>query len=224
MGERWGKKWHVSVHLREQGRPQGASFSAGDLSHNALAAQRFPGIVVFPSYKYPAIEANGIERMEELADRLEMLDEFSDEHENLRHAVRLVAATAVRHRGTDCVAGGPGRACRHYRQRGLCRARQELSDLGARRGFAEHAGEFARTRPPARDANPPLGSLPDPAPGMTRQPPACAPRRRRQRRSTTRVRRLPGGACAGAGRGRHRGAGAARRRALCRRHFWRRRL
>ncbi len=31
-GERWGKKWHVSVHLREQGRPQGASFSAGDLS------------------------------------------------------------------------------------------------------------------------------------------------------------------------------------------------
>ena len=32
VGERWGKKWHVSVHLREQGRPQGASFSAGDLS------------------------------------------------------------------------------------------------------------------------------------------------------------------------------------------------
>lgn len=49
----------------------------------SLAAQRFPGIVAFPSYKYPAIDANGIERMEELAARLETLEEFSDEHENL---------------------------------------------------------------------------------------------------------------------------------------------
>jgi len=49
----------------------------------SLAAQRFPGIVAFPSYKYPAIDGNGIERMEELAARLEILEEFSDEHENL---------------------------------------------------------------------------------------------------------------------------------------------
>jgi transcriptional regulator MraZ len=49
----------------------------------ALSAQRFPGIVVFPSYKYPALEANSIEWMEELASRLDTLDKFSDEHENL---------------------------------------------------------------------------------------------------------------------------------------------
>jgi MraZ protein len=49
----------------------------------ALQAQRFPGIVVFPSYKYPALEANGIEWMEELAARLDTLDKFSDQHENL---------------------------------------------------------------------------------------------------------------------------------------------
>jgi MraZ protein len=49
----------------------------------SLAAQRFPGIVVFPSYKYPALEANSIEWMEELASRLDQLDKFSDEHENL---------------------------------------------------------------------------------------------------------------------------------------------
>ncbi len=49
----------------------------------ALSAQRFPGIVVFPSYKYPALEANSIEWMEELAARLDTLDKFSDEHENL---------------------------------------------------------------------------------------------------------------------------------------------
>jgi len=48
-----------------------------------LSAQRFPGIVVFPSYKYPALEANGLEWMEELASRLDTLDKFSDEHENL---------------------------------------------------------------------------------------------------------------------------------------------
>ncbi len=49
----------------------------------ALAAQRFPGIVAFPSYKYPALDANGIDRMEELIARLDALEEFSDEHENL---------------------------------------------------------------------------------------------------------------------------------------------
>jgi MraZ protein len=48
-----------------------------------LAAQRFPGIVVFPSFKYPALEANSLEWMEELANRLDTLDKFSDEHENL---------------------------------------------------------------------------------------------------------------------------------------------
>ena len=48
-----------------------------------LSAQRFPGIVVFPSYKYPALEANSLDWMEELADRLDALDKFSDEHENL---------------------------------------------------------------------------------------------------------------------------------------------
>lgn len=49
----------------------------------ALAAQRFPGIVAFPSYKYPALDANGIDRMEELIARLDAFEEFSDEHENL---------------------------------------------------------------------------------------------------------------------------------------------
>jgi MraZ protein len=49
----------------------------------ALADQRFPGIVAFPSYKYPALDANGIDRMEELIARLDAFEELSDEHENL---------------------------------------------------------------------------------------------------------------------------------------------
>ena len=49
----------------------------------SLADQRFPGIVVFPSYKYPALDGNGIDRMDELIARLDTIAELSDEHENL---------------------------------------------------------------------------------------------------------------------------------------------
>jgi MraZ protein len=56
-----------------------------------LMNQRFPGIVAFPSYKYPALDASGIDRMEELTARLDRLEEFSDEQENL--AVLLFAAS-----------------------------------------------------------------------------------------------------------------------------------
>ncbi len=49
----------------------------------SLADQRFPGIVVFPSYKYPALDGNGIDRMDELITRLDTIAELSDEHENL---------------------------------------------------------------------------------------------------------------------------------------------
>src|SRR5215469_621537 len=49
----------------------------------AVADQSFPGIVVFPSFKYTALDASGIKRMEEMSERLNTLDEFSEEHENL---------------------------------------------------------------------------------------------------------------------------------------------
>ena len=49
----------------------------------AVADQSFPGIVVFPSFKYEALDASGIKRMEEMRARMNTLDEFSDEHENL---------------------------------------------------------------------------------------------------------------------------------------------
>jgi MraZ protein len=49
----------------------------------AVADQSFPGIVVFPSFKYTALDGSGMKRMEEMSERLNTLDEFSDEHENL---------------------------------------------------------------------------------------------------------------------------------------------
>src|SRR5215472_6878160 len=48
----------------------------------AVADQSFPGIVIFPSLKHEALEASGIKRMEEMSERLNTLDEFSEEHEN----------------------------------------------------------------------------------------------------------------------------------------------
>jgi MraZ protein len=49
----------------------------------AVADQSFPGIVIFPSFRYEALDASGIKRMEEMSERLNSLDEFSEEHENL---------------------------------------------------------------------------------------------------------------------------------------------
>ncbi|MGH7045138.1 MAG: division/cell wall cluster transcriptional repressor MraZ [Stellaceae bacterium] len=49
----------------------------------ALSEQRFPGIVIFPSNKYPALDGNGIDRMDELMARLGAVPEWSEEHENL---------------------------------------------------------------------------------------------------------------------------------------------
>ena len=49
----------------------------------AVADQSFPGIIVFPSFKYAALDASGIKRMEEMSSRMDTLEEFSEDHENL---------------------------------------------------------------------------------------------------------------------------------------------
>jgi MraZ protein len=49
----------------------------------ALAQQTFSGIVVFRSFKLPAIEGSGIDRMEEMSARIDALDEFSEDRDAL---------------------------------------------------------------------------------------------------------------------------------------------
>lgn len=49
----------------------------------ALAQQSFQGIVVFRSYKFPAIEGMGIERMQRLSASVDELDLFSDMQDDL---------------------------------------------------------------------------------------------------------------------------------------------
>ena len=49
----------------------------------ALAGQNFNGIVAFRSFKLPALEASGIDRMEELSQRIDALPEFSEDRDAL---------------------------------------------------------------------------------------------------------------------------------------------
>jgi MraZ protein len=51
---------------------------------SALASNRYPNLLIaFPSLRLPAIECSGSNRMEEMQGRIETLEQFSDEYENL---------------------------------------------------------------------------------------------------------------------------------------------
>ncbi len=49
----------------------------------ALSGQTFQGIVAFRSYKLPAIEGMGLDRMQRLSDSVDQLDVFSDAQDDL---------------------------------------------------------------------------------------------------------------------------------------------
>ncbi len=49
----------------------------------ALAGQSYSGIVCFRSFRLPAVEGSGIDRMEEMSARIDALDEFSEDRESL---------------------------------------------------------------------------------------------------------------------------------------------
>jgi len=50
---------------------------------SALADQSFPGIVIFPAVNTRALEGSGIDRLQQLAVRMEELPEFSEERDAL---------------------------------------------------------------------------------------------------------------------------------------------
>lgn len=49
----------------------------------ALSGQAFHGIVAVPSFKYGAVQCAGIDWMQNLGDRLQKVDLFSDPHDDL---------------------------------------------------------------------------------------------------------------------------------------------
>ena len=52
-----------------------------------LATQSFPGIVAFPSYRMDAIQACGMDFMEELNASVSGYDLFSDQHDDLAYTI-----------------------------------------------------------------------------------------------------------------------------------------
>lgn len=56
-----------------------------------LAPQNYAGIVAFPSYRAPAIEACGIDFMERLNNSIENVDLFSETHDDLTLSIFAAA-------------------------------------------------------------------------------------------------------------------------------------
>lgn len=52
-----------------------------------LSAQDFQGIAVFRSYKAPALESCGLDRMQRLSESVDTLDLFSDEQDDLASTI-----------------------------------------------------------------------------------------------------------------------------------------
>ena len=84
MGERWGKQVELflSTYVNKVDRKGRVSVPA--TFRSTLATHRQPSLViVFPSFTLPALEGTGSDRMEEMHERIESLEQFSEEHENL---------------------------------------------------------------------------------------------------------------------------------------------
>ncbi len=54
---------------------------------SALSQQSFSGVVAFPSLSLPAIEGSGIDRFEKIAEGIDDLNPFSDEHDDFSKAI-----------------------------------------------------------------------------------------------------------------------------------------
>jgi MraZ protein len=84
MGERWGKQVELflSTYVNKVDRKGRVSVPA--TFRSTLATNREPNVVIlFPSNRTPALDGTGSDYIEEMKDRVETVDQFSEEHENL---------------------------------------------------------------------------------------------------------------------------------------------
>jgi len=84
VGERWGKQVElfISTYVNKVDRKGRVSVPA--TFRSTLATDRHPNLVIaFPSVRLPALECTGSDRMAEMQERIETLEQFSEEYENL---------------------------------------------------------------------------------------------------------------------------------------------
>lgn len=122
----------------------------------ALQGQSFHGLVVFRSYKFPAIDAFGFDRMEQLSASVDTLDLFSDRQDDLTATIFadarqlafdgegrvMLPADLVAHAGLDDAAAFVGRgptfqiwnpqSFRQHQDAARDRARSEAATLTLR--------------------------------------------------------------------------------------------
>ena len=84
MGERWGKQVELFLSTYTNKVDRKGRVSVPATFRSTLASNRRTNLVIaFPSPRFDAIECTGSDRMEEIQDRLETIEQFSDEHDNL---------------------------------------------------------------------------------------------------------------------------------------------
>lgn len=84
MGERWGKQVELflSTYVNKVDRKGRVSVPA--TFRSTLATNKEPNLVVlFPSNRAPALDGAGSDYIAEMKDRVETVEQFSDDHENL---------------------------------------------------------------------------------------------------------------------------------------------
>jgi MraZ protein len=130
----------------------------------ALTGQNFNGIIAFRSFKLPALEASGVDRMEELSARIDQLAEFSEDRDALSSILadaeqlpfdgegRIVLPEGLcQHAGITEAAAfvGRGRTFQVWEPQRFQTHQQEMRERARRQGTTLPPG---RATPPAPEA------------------------------------------------------------------------
>jgi len=84
MGERWGKQVELFISTFVNKVDRKGRVSVPATFRSTLSLHRQPNLVIaFPSVRLPALECTGSDRMAEMQERIETLEQFSEEYENL---------------------------------------------------------------------------------------------------------------------------------------------
>ncbi len=130
----------------------------------ALAGQNVNGIIAFRSFKLPALEASGIDRMEELSGRIDALPEFSEDRDALSSILadaqplafdgegRIVLPEQLCQHATITEAAafvGLGRTFQIWEPQRFDQHQQEMRERARRQGATLPSQSLVRTAPEA---------------------------------------------------------------------------
>ena len=98
-----------------------------------LAKDGLDGIYCYPSLDAPALDAGGKRLVDKINALVEDLAPYSDEKDQLATALFGTSEIlSIDQDGRTMSLRTPARACRHHHPHHLCRARREISDVGAK--------------------------------------------------------------------------------------------